>query len=196
MPGSARARCLTVTPSPRRSTRCARAASTIISAAGFSRYSTDARWLVPHFEKMLYDNAELVDLLTLVWQETRNPLYQQRVEETLEWVRREMLTQEGGFASSLDADSEHEEGKFYVWSEAEIDALLGKRAPLFKRFYDVEAQGNWEGHTILNRLKAPALADAETERELASCRTVLFQAREPRVHPGFGRTRCSPTGTG
>src|SRR6266446_8590796 len=152
---------------------------------GFSRYSTDARWLVPHFEKMLYDNAELVDLLTLVWQETRNPLYQQRVEETLEWVRREMLTQEGGFASSLDADSEHEEGKFYVWSEAEIDALLGKRAPLFKRFYDVEAQGNWEGHTILNRLKAPALADAETERELASCRTVLFQAREPRVHPGL-----------
>ena len=152
---------------------------------GFSRYSTDARWLVPHFEKMLYDNAELVDLLTLVWQETRNPLYQQRVEETLEWVRREMLTQEGGFASSLDADSEHEEGKFYVWSEAEIDALLGERAASFKRFYDVDTQGNWEGHTILNRLTAPALADAETERELARCRALLFQAREPRVHPGL-----------
>ncbi|TMJ57975.1 MAG: thioredoxin domain-containing protein [Alphaproteobacteria bacterium] len=152
---------------------------------GFSRYSTDERWLVPHFEKMLYDNAELVDLLTLVWQETHSPLYSQRVEETLDWVRREMLSQEGGFASSLDADSEHEEGKFYVWSEAEIDALLGERAALFKRFYDVDAQGNWEGHTILNRLKAPALADAETERELARCRALLFQAREPRVRPGL-----------
>ena len=152
---------------------------------GFSRYSTDARWLVPHFEKMLYDNAELVDLLTLVWQETRSPLYAQRVEETLEWVRREMRTQEGGFASSLDADSEHEEGKFYVWSEAEIDAVLGERAASFKRFYDVDADGNWEGKTILNRLTAPALADPETERELASCRALLFQAREPRVHPGL-----------
>ena len=151
---------------------------------GFSRYSTDARWLAPHFEKMLYDNAELIDLLTLVWQETRNPLYQQRVEETIGWVRREMLTQEGGFASSLDADSEHEEGKFYVWSETEIDTLLGQRAPLFKRFYDVSPEGNWEGNVILNRLDAPGLADAETERELALCRALLFQAREPRVHPG------------
>ena len=144
---------------------------------GFARYSTDARWLVPHFEKMLYDNAELVDLLTLVWQETRNPLYRQRIEETLDWVEREMLTPEGGFASSLDADSEHEEGKFYVWSEAEIDAVLGERAALFKRYYDVDAEGNWEGHSILNRLKTPALADAETERELGSCRALLLRAR-------------------
>jgi uncharacterized protein len=152
---------------------------------GFSRYSTDARWLVPHFEKMLYDNAELVDLLTLVWQETKSPLYLQRIDETLEWVGREMLTQEGGFASSLDADSEHEEGKFYVWSEAKIDSVLGERALLFKRFYDVDAEGNWEGHTILNRLKTPALADAETERELANCRALLLQARDRRVRPGL-----------
>jgi uncharacterized protein YyaL (SSP411 family) len=152
---------------------------------GFSRYSTDARWLVPHFEKMLYDNAELVDLLTLVWQETRNPLYLQRIEETLDWVSREMLTEEGGFASSLDADSEHEEGKFYVWSEAEIDAVLGERAPLFKRFYDVDALGNWEGHAILNRLKLPMLADAETERELGHCRALLLRARDGRVRPGL-----------
>jgi uncharacterized protein len=152
---------------------------------GFARYSTDARWLVPHFEKMLYDNAELVDLLTLVWQETRNPLYRQRVEETVGWVIREMRASEGGFASSLDADSEHEEGKFYVWSEAEIDSVLGDRAPLFKRFYDVTAEGNWEGRTILNRMNSPAPADAETERELALCRDLLFRARTGRVRPGW-----------
>jgi uncharacterized protein len=152
---------------------------------GFARYSTDARWLVPHFEKMLYDNAELVDLLTLVWQETKNPLYRQRVDETLGWVEREMRTERGGFASSLDADSEHEEGKFYVWSEAEIDASLGERAALFKRHYDVTPEGNWEGKTILNRSGMPELGGEETERQLAACRAVLFHAREPRVRPGW-----------
>ena len=152
---------------------------------GFARYSTDARWLVPHFEKMLYDNAELVDLLTLVWQETKSPLYRQRIDETLGWVTREMLTPGGGFASSLDADSEHEEGKFYVWSEAEIDAVLGEGAALFKRFYDVTPEGNWEGHTILNRIASPALADDATEQELAQCRALLLQARASRVRPGW-----------
>jgi uncharacterized protein len=152
---------------------------------GFARYSTDARWLVPHFEKMLYDNAELVDLLNLVWQETKNPLYRQRVEETLGWVSREMLTPEGAFASSLDADSEHEEGKFYVWSEAEIDAELGARSALFKRFYDVTPDGNWEEKTILNRSKSPDLADEQTERELAASRALLLRARASRVRPGW-----------
>ncbi len=152
---------------------------------GFARYSTDARWLVPHFEKMLYDNAELVDLLTLVWQETKNPLYRDRVDETLGWVSREMVTPEGGIASSLDADSEHEEGKFYVWSEAEIDQVLGERATLFKRFYDVTPEGNWEEKNILNRSKAPERADEQTERELASCRALLLRAREHRVRPGW-----------
>jgi uncharacterized protein YyaL (SSP411 family) len=152
---------------------------------GFARYSTDARWLVPHFEKMLYDNAELVDLMTLVWQEAKNPLYLQRIDETLDWVGREMLSSGGGFASSLDADSEHEEGKFYVWSEAEIDAVLGNHAPLFKRFYDVTSEGNWEGKTILNRSNAPDPADEETERVLALCRSLLFRAREERVRPGW-----------
>ncbi len=152
---------------------------------GFARYSTDARWLAPHFEKMLYDNAELVDLLTLVWQDTRNPLYRQRIEETIGWVEREMLTSGGAFASSLDADSEHEEGKFYVWSEAEIDRVLGDRAALFKRFYDVTPEGNWEGHTILNRINMPALADDATEAELAKCREMLLQARASRVRPGW-----------
>ena len=112
---------------------------------GFARYSTDARWLAPHFEKMLYDNAELVDLLTLVWQEDRNPLYRQRVEETLGWVVREMRAPGGGFASSLDADSEHEEGKFYVWTAAEIDAVLGDRAALFKRVLRRDSGGQLGG---------------------------------------------------
>jgi uncharacterized protein YyaL (SSP411 family) len=152
---------------------------------GFARYSTDARWLVPHFEKMLYDNAELVDLLTLVWQESKSPLYRERIDETLGWVSREMVTPEGGFASSLDADSEHEEGKFYVWSEAEIDQVLGERAGLFKRFYDVTAEGNWEEKNILNRSKIPERADDQTERELSTCRTLLLQAREHRVRPGW-----------
>jgi uncharacterized protein YyaL (SSP411 family) len=152
---------------------------------GFARYSVDARWLAPHFEKMLYDNAQLVELLTLAWQETRSPLYQQRVAETIEWVEREMLTSGGGFASSLDADSEHEEGKFYVWSEAEIDRLLGERASLFKQHYDVTGPGNWEGKTILNRLKSPALLDDQTEGDLAACRAILFRAREERIRPGL-----------
>ena len=152
---------------------------------GFARYSVDARWLAPHFEKMLYDNAELVDLLTLVWQETRDPLYAARVAETIGWLEREMATAGGGFASSLDADSEHEEGKFYVWSAAEIDALLGADAALFKEYYDVAAEGNWEGKTILNRLAHPALAEPATEARLARCRELLFAARAPRIRPGL-----------
>jgi uncharacterized protein len=152
---------------------------------GYARYATDARWLVPHFEKMLYDNAELVSLLTLVWQETGESLYAQRVAETIGWLEREMTGPEGGFFSSLDADSEHEEGKFYVWSAAEIDGVLGERAVLFKRFYDVTGEGNWEGHNILNRLKHPALADTETEADLARSRALLFAVREPRVRPGL-----------
>jgi uncharacterized protein len=152
---------------------------------GYARYSTDARWLVPHFEKMLYDNALLVDLLTLVWPETKSPLYRQRVAETITWAEREMLTPEGGFASSLDADSEHEEGKFYVWSEAEIDGELGDRADLFKRHYDVTADGNWEGRTILNRLPMPAAADPDAERVLAECRARLLRARDRRIRPSW-----------
>ena len=152
---------------------------------GFARYSVDARWLVPHFEKMLYDNAELIELMTLVWQETKSPLYAQRIAETIDWLAREMVTPEGGFCSSLDADSEHEEGKFYVWSEAEIDRLLGKRAPLFKRHYDVTAPGNWEGHNILNRLDDSSQPESAVEAELAACRGVLFHARAERIRPGL-----------
>jgi uncharacterized protein len=152
---------------------------------GFARYSVDERWLAPHFEKMLYDNAELIDLLALVWPEVRDPLYAQRVAETIGWLEREMMTELGGFASSLDADSEHEEGKFYVWSATEIAAVLGEDAAVFSEIYDVTPGGNWEGHNILNRLHNPQLKDAETEALLARCREKLFAKRAPRVRPGL-----------
>jgi len=155
------------------------------AGGGFARYSVDARWLAPHFEKMLYDNALLIGLLTQAWQATRKPLYAERVAETIGWLEREMLLPEGGFSSSLDADSEHEEGKFYVWSEAEIDGLLGSRAQRFKEFYDVGASGNWEGHNILNRLKRIARTDDATEAALAQDRAVLLKAREKRIRPGL-----------
>jgi uncharacterized protein len=150
---------------------------------GFARYSTDERWLVPHFEKMLYDNAELVELLTEAWLGTKKPLYRRRVEETIGWLLREMPAPEGGFASTFDADSEHEEGKFYVWDEAEIDRLLGADSTLFKAHYEVTAQGNWEGKTILNRLRKPDLADDATEARLAACRSTLFEVRAGRIPP-------------
>jgi uncharacterized protein YyaL (SSP411 family) len=152
---------------------------------GFARYAVDARWLVPHFEKMLYDNALLLDRYTAAFQATQNPLYAERVAETIAWLQREMRLPEGGFASSLDADSEHVEGKFYVWSDAEIDAVLGARAARFKQFYDVTAAGNWEEHTILNRLGHLDRADDATEHELAEDRAKLLTARAPRVRPGI-----------
>ena len=100
---------------------------------GFARYATDNEWLIPHFEKMLYDNAQLVDLLTLVWQETKSPLYAARIAETCDWVLREMVAEGGGFAATYDADSEGVEGKFYVWDAAEIDAVLGEDGAFFRR---------------------------------------------------------------
>jgi len=152
---------------------------------GFARYSTDEKWLVPHFEKMLYDNAQLVELLTLVWQGTGKPLYETRVRETVEWCLREMIAEGGGFAATWDADSEGEEGRFYVWTEAEIDRLLGPDAEAFKRAYDVSPGGNWEGHTILNRSHDLALRGPREEAELARMRKVLFEARSRRVWPGW-----------
>lgn len=152
---------------------------------GFARYSTDARWLVPHFEKMLYDNAQLIDLLALVHAETGSALYEQRIHETVAWVLREMIAEGGAFAATQDADSEGEEGKFYVWTEAEIDQALGTDAALFKHHYDVTPRGNWEGHTILNRSARPAFADAATEAKLAACRAKLFEIRDRRIKPGW-----------
>lgn len=153
---------------------------------GFARYSVDEMWLVPHFEKMLYDNAELLDLLTLVWQEEREPLFEDRIRETVGWLLREMIAEGGAFAATLDADSEGEEGLFYVWNEEEIDRLLdGPDAALFKRIYNVTPQGNWEGATILNRLHRIERLDDATEAKLAGLRAVLLRERETRVRPGW-----------
>jgi len=153
---------------------------------GYSRYSVDERWLVPHFEKMLYDNALLVDLMTEAWREEKTPLFAQRIEETIGWLTREMVTEEGAFAASLDADSEGVEGKFYVWSLAEIREVLGvDDARLFAEVYDVTPDGNFEGHTILNRLGAVALRDDATEARLATMRAKLLTRRTDRIRPGF-----------
>jgi uncharacterized protein len=152
---------------------------------GFSRYSVDEKWLVPHFEKMLYDNAQLIELLALAHERTGKHLYATRVHETVAWLAREMTTAGGAFAASLDADSEGEEGKFYVWSLAEVVELLGKEeGAFFARHYDVTQGGNFEGHNILNRLQREP-TDAATETRLAAMRAMLLAAREPRVRPGL-----------
>jgi uncharacterized protein YyaL (SSP411 family) len=152
---------------------------------GFARYSTDDKWLVPHFEKMLYDNAQLLGVLTLVWQATGDRLFAERAAETVDWLMREMIAPDGGFAATLDADSEGVEGKFYVWSELEVNRLLGADADLFKQVYDVSAAGNWEHSNILNRSAHLARLDDATEARLADCRAKLLAARAGRVRPGW-----------
>ena len=154
---------------------------------GFSRYSVDDRWLVPHFEKMLYDNAQLLELLALAYQRggQNKALFAARARETVEWLKREMTTPEGAFSASLDADSEGEEGKFYVWSKNEIVELLGpEAAEFFARHYDVTDDGNFEGHNILNRSQNVTRDDAD-EARLAALRAVLLAARASRIRPGL-----------
>src|SRR5262245_26040064 len=152
---------------------------------GFSRYSVDEHWLVPHFEKMLYDNAQLLELLALAYQRSGKELFRIRAQETVGWLAREMTTPEGAFSASLDADSEGEEGKYYVWSYDEVLRVLGiEDGEFFARHYDVTPEGNFEGHNILNRLKAP-LVDEATETRLAGLRAKLLNAREQRVRPGL-----------
>jgi hypothetical protein len=152
---------------------------------GFSRYSVDERWLVPHFEKMLYDNAQLLELLALAFARTANRLFLARARETVGWLAREMTTTGGAFSSSLDADSEGEEGKFYVWSLAEIRAVLGPDDDdFFAEHYDVSAEGNFEGHNILNRLN-PLPRSMDDEKRLALLREKLLTVREKRIRPGL-----------
>jgi uncharacterized protein len=152
---------------------------------GFSRYSVDERWLVPHFEKMLYDNAQLLELLAIAYRRSGKPLYRERAFETVAWLKRETTTAEGAFSASLDADSEGEEGKFYVWSHDEVIKDLGADdGKVFASFYDVTPGGNFEGHNILNRLKSMPVS-AEDEPRLAPLRAKLLAVRNTRVRPGL-----------
>lgn len=149
---------------------------------GLARYSVDARWHVPHFEKMLYDNAQILALMAEVGAATQSRLMRVRCEETVNWLVREMEV-DGLFAASLDADSEGEEGRFYVWSMADLRAVLGEDTERFAACYGASPEGNWEGTNVLHRLGTGDLADEDTETFLATCRTRLFTAREARPRP-------------
>ncbi len=146
---------------------------------GFHRYSVDADWLVPHFEKMLYDNALLARVYLHAWQVTDRALFRTIAEETLDYVLREMTDPSGGFYSTQDADTEHEEGKFYLWTAEEIRSLLGDDAEAFMKAYGVTEGGNFEGKNILT-----FSGTFEDHLALASDRRILFDARDRRVHPG------------
>ncbi|MEK6236054.1 MAG: thioredoxin domain-containing protein, partial [Planctomycetales bacterium] len=160
---------------------------------GFHRYSVDAKWLVPHFEKMLYDNALLTRCYVEIHQATGELRHARTARETLDYVLREMTDPQGGFYSTQDADSEGVEGKFYVWSSEEIDAALGEtRGATFRRVYDVTDGGNFEGDNILNlpkpiELQAKILArdPKELRAELSECREILLRLRGRRVAPGL-----------
>ncbi|HUL42489.1 MAG TPA: thioredoxin domain-containing protein [Burkholderiales bacterium] len=160
---------------------------------GFCRYSVDQNWMIPHFEKMLYDNGPLLRLYSDAWQVTHNPLFKNVTEETAAWVMREMQSAEGGYYSTLDADSEHEEGKFYTWVRDEVATLLNtEEYSVAAAHYGLADEPNFEGKLwhlhvkksaseVANALSVP---QQEVEQRLASARSKLFAAREKRVHPG------------
>ncbi len=153
---------------------------------GIARYAVDAEWLVPHFEKMLYDNAQFIALLTEVYKETQHPLFAERLSETIEWVRQDLAVRNlshTAFAASLDADSEGVEGKYYVWTADEIDGILGAESEIFKKTYDVTRFGNWEGVNILNRLQTSDYRSPQEEMQLGAARGKLKIVRNKRVPP-------------
>ena len=160
---------------------------------GFARYSVDDRWFAPHFEKMLYDNSQLVSLYSTVYQKTKNPRYKQIIEETLEFVNRELTSHDGGFYSALDADSEGVEGKFYVFTKFELKEILGEKADFIIYYYNVTDSGNWEnGENILYRhdtdkevAKRLDLTTEEVFAKVEEAKSVLLKARGKRVRPGL-----------
>jgi uncharacterized protein len=165
---------------------------------GFARYAVDAIWLVPHFEKMLYDNALLARVYLHGWQELGHDRYRRVCEETLDWMLREMRGPEGGFYSALDADSEGEEGKFYVWTPTQIEQVLaadpnciefpGQEAGNWMQFWGVTEAGNFEGTNVLHLAQG---AEAEEPEGLAEARRALFEARSQRVWPGLDDKRLT-----
>ena len=155
---------------------------------GFARYSVDASWLVPHFEKMLYDNAQLARAYLHGWQALGHERYRRVCEETLDWALREMRGPEGGFYSALDADSEGEEGRFYVWTPEQIGAVLGENAAAAIDFYGVSEAGNFEGRSILHLAGG---AGATEPAALDEARKALYEARAERVRPGLDDKRLT-----
>ncbi len=162
-----------------------------VVGGGFSRYSTDNFWRVPHFEKMLYDNALLVRAYLHAWQVTKEPAFRRIVEETLDFTLREMTHEQGGFYSSLDADSEGVEGKFYVWSLDEIRKVLKDDSDFFEAAYGITAGGNWEGKTVLQRALDDASLAARFKLnleavpvKLAESHSRLLAVRALRIRPG------------
>lgn len=157
---------------------------------GFARYSTDEKWLAPHFEKMLYDNALLINVLSEAFQLTGNNLYRETIIQTMQFIQDEMMNEEGGFYSALDADSEGVEGKFYTWSKAEVQDVLGRDAEIFCEFYDITDRGNWE-HTNILWVQKPirqfasekGLNEAELSKKLEACRSLLLTKRSTRIRP-------------
>jgi uncharacterized protein YyaL (SSP411 family) len=160
---------------------------------GFSRYSVDGIWKVPHFEKMLYDNGQLIQLYAEAYQQNRNPLYKEILQQTIEWLCREMLTEEGGFYAALDADSEGEEGKFYVWEKEQLELALGEDFKIVETYYNVNDSGYWEdGNYILLRkeddsilLNQLGLNAEEFSQKLLQIKSKLLEIRSHRIRPGL-----------
>ncbi len=160
---------------------------------GFSRYSTDMKWKVPHFEKMLYDNAQLVSLYSDAYKHTHQEEYRKIVYGTLAFIERELTSDEGGFYSSLDADSEGKEGKFYIWEKEELEALLGKESRVFFEYFNVNTLGFWEDNQyILLRNKTDIecaafldITEEELHEKISAAKKILFEAREKRIRPAL-----------
>jgi len=159
---------------------------------GFARYSTDSEWLVPHFEKMLYDNALLVSVLAEAYQLTKTERYREVIEETIGFVQQELMNADGGFYSALDADSEGEEGKFYVWNHAEVKSSLGNNAEIFCEAFDVTERGNWEGKNILcfkksleSIAKEKNIPMGELKILIKESKSILLRERNKRVRPAL-----------
>ncbi|WP_246672446.1 thioredoxin domain-containing protein [Mesorhizobium sp. B3-1-6] len=151
---------------------------------GLSRYSTDAEWLVPHFEKMLYDNAQLIRLCNWAHAATGNDLFRIRIEETVGWLLREMLVEGGAFAASLDADSDGEEGLFYTWNREEVEAALGDDASTFLRYFELAAPHGWEGKPIIRQTEAQQSQGIADYAQLTPLKAKLLAVREQRIRPG------------
>lgn len=160
---------------------------------GWARYSVDDEWFIPHFEKMLYDNAQLLGIFSEGYALTQNPLYAERIHQTISWLQKEMLSPEGGFYSALDADSEGIEGKFYIWKKAELKEILGNDFDWFAKLYNISAHGNWEDgynhlhltNYVTQTAKAAGIYEEGFEQKYKNIIAKLLEARASRIRPGL-----------